>query len=140
MFRRSLAMLALVVSTALPAAAGQILYATAAIGNRVEGFCVRDNGGLAPSPLREMDTIENPRRVIVSGDALYVAGTTRVEAFKIDASGRLTSLGRTPFVDGANPRDIAVDPARTLSTPREASPRRTSRAAHAAPFSRTGRI
>jgi hypothetical protein len=112
--RQLFAALALAAWLAAPASAGQILYATAAVANRIDGFCVNANGGLDLTPLRQQPTVENPRRVIVAGDVLYVAGSSRVEAFKIDDAGRLRSLGRTPVVDGSNPRDIVVDPARRM--------------------------
>ncbi len=114
MFRQLLAALALVACSVAPTVAGQILYATAAVADRIDGFCVRSSGGLAPTPLREQGTVENPRRLVVAGDVLYVAGSFRVEAFKIGDDGRLQSLGRTPFVSGASPRDIVVDPARRV--------------------------
>lgn len=114
MVRRLVASLALAVCTSAPAGAGQILYATAAVANRVDAFCLRDNGGIAPTPLRQRGTVENPRRLVVAGDVLYVAGQNRVEAFRIDDAGGLTSLGRTPFTTGASPRDVVVDPARRM--------------------------
>lgn len=114
MSRQPLAVLALVACSVAPAAAGQILFATAAIANRVDGFCIRGNGGLAPTALRQQATVNNPRRLIVSGDVLYVAGNSQVEALKFDDAGRLRSLGSTPAVAGANPRDIVVDPARRM--------------------------
>lgn len=112
MFRQLRAALALVACSVASAGAGQILYVTAATADRVDGFCIRENGALAPTPLRQQATVNNPRRVVVAGGVLYVAGNTRVEAFAIDDAGRLTSLGRTPSVEAANPRDIVVDPTR----------------------------
>jgi 6-phosphogluconolactonase (cycloisomerase 2 family) len=97
-----------------PASAGQLIYGTAATGNSILGYCIRENGGLAPDPHVQKPTVNNPRRVIVAGDVLYVAGNTAVEALRIESDGRLTSLGKTPRTHNANPRDIAVDPQRRM--------------------------
>jgi 6-phosphogluconolactonase (cycloisomerase 2 family) len=99
---------------AVPAPAGQIIYATAATDNSILGYCVHANGGLAPDPIVREPTVNNPRRVIVAEDVLYVAGNTAVEALRIETTGRLMSLGKTPRVHNANPRDITVDPQRRM--------------------------
>jgi len=96
-----------------PAAAAQILYATAAVADRVEGFCLGPNGGMETLPAIQKDTVENPRRLLVAGDALYVAGRHKVESFQIKMNGGLESTGVTPQIHNANPYDIAVDAART---------------------------
>jgi hypothetical protein len=111
---------------ATPAAAAQILYATAAIPNRVEGFCLGTNGGMELRPVIQQDTVDNPRRLLLPpqpdgspGDVLYVAGRHRVESFLIRVNGGLESIGATRSINGANPFDIAVNAARTrLYVPR----------------------
>jgi 6-phosphogluconolactonase (cycloisomerase 2 family) len=102
------------VLAAAPAPAGQIIYGTAATANSILGYCVHKGGGLAPDPIVNKPTVNNPRRVIVAGDVLYVAGNTSVEALRIESDGRLSSLGKTPRVHNANPRDIAIDPQRRM--------------------------
>jgi hypothetical protein len=103
-----------------PARAAQILYATAAIPERVEGFCLGPNGGLETLPVIQQNTVENPRRLLIPpqpdgtpGDVLYVAGRHKVESFLITVNGGLESIGVTPRLHNANPYDIAVDGART---------------------------
>jgi len=107
--RQLLAAAVLITCLVAHASAGQMLYATAALANRVDGFCLNDNGALAGTPLRQKDTVTNPRRLVIEGGVLYAAGESRVEAFAIEEGGRLRALGRTPGVEGANPRDIVVD-------------------------------
>src|SRR5262249_38339389 len=89
------------VALAAPARAGTVLYATAASHSRVDGFCVRGDGGLAPTPsvARATAGIE-PRRLLVVQNpvpsplngyeaVLYVAELDRVEAFGIGPKGGL---------------------------------------------------
>src|ERR1043166_7640526 len=81
--RSALHVLAIGLATlvAVPARAGtMILYATAASQQRVDGFCVRGDGGLAPTPavMRATAGIE-PRRLLVAGGILYVAELNQVE-------------------------------------------------------------
>src|SRR5437773_3175952 len=76
---------------ARPVVAGTILYATAASQARVDGFCVRDGGGLATTPSTHVDTGgTEPRRLVVANGVLYVGELDRVEAFKIGLHGGLT--------------------------------------------------
>ena len=75
---------------------GTILYATAGSQQRVDGFCVRGDGSLAPTPTvaRATAGIE-PRRLLVAGGVLYVAELNQVEAFKIGSHGGLQPVGNT---------------------------------------------
>ena len=107
--------LAMAVLVARPADAGRMLYATAASPKRVDGFCLRDNGSMAPKPSISIELAsEQPRRLLVVGDVLYVAEKDRVEAFQIGPKGGLSLLGRTPKRDKSGPRDIAVSPAANM--------------------------
>jgi len=112
---------ALVVALGSPAAAEQMLYATAAVANRVEGFCLGPNGGITTlRPVIQTDTIDNPRRLLIPdkpdgspGDVLYVAGRRKVQSFRIKTNGGLESIGTTRELRNANPYDFTVDAART---------------------------
>jgi len=86
----------LVAVAAFPGHAGTILYATAGSQQRVDGFCVRSDGSLAPTPTvaRATAGIE-PRRLLVAGGVLYVAELNRVEAFQIGSHGGLQLVGNT---------------------------------------------
>ena len=88
---------ALVAGAASPGhGAGMILYATAASQQRVDGFCVRRDGGLAPTPSVQIATAGiEPRRLLVAGGVLYVAELNQVEAFEIGAQGGLKKRGHT---------------------------------------------
>jgi len=114
----------LLCSLVAPVGAGQILYTTVASKNRVEAYCLESRGGMKLDPRLSVETVENPRRLLVSGDVLYVAGRTRVESFLIRPDGTLERQGKTPPLDGANVLDIAVDAARThLYVPRRSQGR-----------------
>lgn len=125
--------LAALVAAALatPAAADQVLYVTAAVPNRVEGFCLGPNGGIALRPVFQQDTVENPRRLLIPdkpdgspGDVLYVAGKHKVESFLIKTNGGLERIGVTADLHNANPFDLAVNAARThLYVPHRAAGR-----------------
>jgi hypothetical protein len=112
---------ALVAALVSPAAAEQMLYATAAVANRVEGFCLGPNGGITTlRPVIQTDSIDNPRRLVIPdkpdgspGNVLYVAGRRKVQSFLIKTNGGLESIGVTRELRNANPYDIAVDAART---------------------------
>src|SRR5262249_19710601 len=119
---------------AVPARAGTILYATAASQDRVDGFCVRNDGSLAPTPTVKRcvgtpsrctpggGTDDNaphhaePRRLVVANGVLYVAELDRVEAFSIGPHGGLEKLGSTEVLtkgkDGNNMEavDITTSP------------------------------
>jgi len=78
---------------AVPARAGTILYATAASQQRVDGFCVLGNGGLAPTPAVSRATAGiEPRRLLVAGGILYVAELNQVQAFAIGPHGALQNM------------------------------------------------
>ena len=100
------------------ARADAILYATAATTNGVDGFCIHDDGSLAPTPKVHVPTAgTNPRRLVVGNKTLYVAETDRVEAFRIAPRGGITSVGSTqPLVqpNKMNPLDIALSPDLTM--------------------------
>jgi 6-phosphogluconolactonase (cycloisomerase 2 family) len=106
-----LAALAAVVS---PARAGSILYATAASVRRVDGFCIRGDGSLAPTAATQVDTAgEGPRRLVVGANGvLYVAEMDRVEAFRIGRRGGLVRVGQTKPLQNPNmnPLDVAFSP------------------------------
>jgi len=102
---------ALAVLAAQPAAAGSILFATAATPGRVDGFCLARDGALAPAPKVRSDTAgTQPRRLLVGNGVLYVAEVDRVEAFRIGRRGGLTPLGSTTPLTGMNPIDLALSP------------------------------
>jgi len=100
------------------AAAGTMLYATAASQNRVDGFCVGDKGGgLAASPSVSVALNgASPRRALVANGVLYVGEDDRVEAFAIGPHGGLRRLTGTNHVDPAmRVADMAFSPdGRTL--------------------------
>ena len=84
---------------ARPVVAGTILYATAASQARVDGFCVRDGGGLAPAASVHVDTAGmEPRRLVVANGVLFVGELDRVEAFKIGPHGALTPMAATKTI------------------------------------------
>lgn len=127
--RRVALCIAAVVTAALPARAGRILYATAnsqddAGANRVDGFCVGDGGGLAPTKTVSVQTNGIlPRRLLVGqsplgGSVLYVAERDRVEVYSIRPAGGLQRIGNTKVIDQMIPRDIVLSAdARTLYVP-----------------------
>jgi hypothetical protein len=112
---------ALVVALVSPAAAEQMLYASDAAANRVEGFCLGPNGGITTlRPVIQTDSIDNPRRLRIPnrpdgspGDVLYVAGRRKVQSFLIKTNGGLEPIGATRELRNANPYDFTVDAART---------------------------
>src|SRR5437764_175029 len=83
------------------ARAEPILYATAATTNGVDGFCIRGNGSLAPTPQVHRDTQgTQPRRLIVgSTGMLFVVEVDRVEAFQIRPGGGLVLAGDLVYVE-----------------------------------------
>ncbi|TMB52493.1 MAG: lactonase family protein [Deltaproteobacteria bacterium] len=84
---------------ARPVVAGTILYATAASQARVDGFCVREGGGLAPAASVHVDTAGmEPRRLVVANGVLFVGELDRVEAFKIGPHGALTPMAATKTI------------------------------------------
>jgi 6-phosphogluconolactonase (cycloisomerase 2 family) len=100
------------VMLAAPAAAGTILYATAASQRRVDSFCLGPNGGLAGKPRQQVQTGgHRPRRVVVSPDNkfLFVAQRDRVEIYAIGSKGDLERVGRVPQdTRKMSPHDIAL--------------------------------
>lgn len=111
MYRLLLA-LGVAATLAAPAAAGTILYATAASQRRVDAFCVGPNGGLANAPRGQFQTGgHRPRRVVVSPDNkfLFVAQRDRVEIYEIGPRGNLLRVGRVPEVTRKlSPHDIGL--------------------------------
>ena len=84
---------------ACPVVAGTILYATAASQARVDGFCVREGGGLTPAASVQADTAGmEPRRLVVANGVLFVGELDRVEAFKIGPHGALTPMAATKTI------------------------------------------
>ena len=109
---RRIALLALVLALAPGSTrAGTILYATAASFNRIDGFCVARDGSLAATPTVQLQTIDEPRRLLVRGSVLYVAGRNQVVAFRILPRGGLERIGATVPIPGMDPRDLAFSPA-----------------------------
>lgn len=103
-------------AVAAPAGAGTMLYATAATPGRIHGFCVRDDGALAPTPRVDVATRGSyPSRLRVSAATrtLYVAENDRVEVFRIGPDGSLSRPQPdhvpVPARGGVNARDIALD-------------------------------
>src|SRR5690349_2957648 len=94
---RILVVLVALATVVSPARAGSILYATAASVQRVDGFCIRNDGSLAPTASTQVDTAgDGPRRLVVGPNGvLYVAETDRVEAFRIGRRGGLVRVGET---------------------------------------------
>lgn len=97
--------------------AGAILYATAATENRVDGFCLRSDGSLAPTPTTQVGTAGvQPQRLVVGTNGtwtvLYVMEVDRVEAFKIGRRGTLSLIGATPVLQkpNGNPKDVVLSP------------------------------
>ncbi|MCW5892920.1 MAG: hypothetical protein KIT14_20595 [bacterium] len=109
---RLLLALGVAATLAAPAAAGTILYATAASQHRVDSFCVGPNGGLTSAPHGQFELRgRRPRRVVVSPDNkfLFVAQIDRVEIFAIGARGDLTRVGKVPDVARRmNPHDLGL--------------------------------
>ena len=104
--------LVLLISVRAAGAASAILYATDASTNGVDGFCIRGDGSLAPTPATHVDTLGDlPRRLVIGPNrVLYVCDHDRVEAFSIGARGRLSRVGSTdPRTNpNMNPLDVAV--------------------------------
>ncbi len=113
---------------AVPAAGGVMLYATRTFRdkaegptpemNRVDGFCLRGDGSLEPTPSVSVQTaVDLPRRLLVGrdevGPLLFVAESDRVEEFAIGNAGgltRLAGIGRRRGFGQLNPQDIALSP------------------------------
>lgn len=107
--------LVMAVLVARPARAARMLYATAATPGRVDGYCLRGDGSLAPTPtVQELTSGQQPRRLLVVGSVLYVAEVDRVEAFSIRPGGGLSRLGATTLVDGMGARDVVVGAGGTM--------------------------
>jgi 6-phosphogluconolactonase (cycloisomerase 2 family) len=90
--------------------ADTILYANQATTNGVDGFCIRGDGSLEPTPAIHVDTVgTNPRALVVGPNhhVLYVAEAERVEAFAIGPHGALSHVGSTP--EETNPNLNALD-------------------------------
>ena len=99
----------LAAQTPFAASVKTILYATAATAGRVDGFCIHDDGSLAPTPKVHVDTGgAQPRRLLIGNNVLYVAEVDRLEAFKIGPAGNLTRLSSVKIP--TDPRDIALHP------------------------------
>jgi hypothetical protein len=86
--------------------------------NRVDGFCLRGDGSLEPSPTVSVQTGDDlPRRLLVGrdevGPLLFVAESDKVEQFSIGNAGglvRLAGLGRREGFGQLNPQDLALSP------------------------------
>lgn len=105
---------AAVLLAAQASSAASILYATAATAGRIDGFCVRGDGFLAPTPKLHVDTESaQPRRLLVANQVLYVSELDRIEALQIAPAGNLKRLSSVKIA--TDPRDIALAPdGRTL--------------------------
>jgi hypothetical protein len=116
--------LALVLAAAGPAAAGTMLYATAATTAGVTGYCLGPNGAIMPDPIVNVQTQGgSPSRLITSPDRrfLYVAESNQTEVWNIGPNGFLTRAGQIPDrppgrvgLKGINSHDIAIG---TSTTP-----------------------
>jgi len=115
----------MIVLATTPSFAGSILYATAASEQRVDGFCLDRNGGLAPNPNGKsfFTSAPEPRRLLVaegvitgpvdpegSRDVLYVALADRVQAFRIMNHGALNPIGSTNSKGSSDLRDLLLSP------------------------------
>ena len=112
---RLLRCLALVAATAVPAAAGTMLFATAATVGRVDGFCVHGDGSLEPTPHTQIQTFgPRPSVLLVSPDqkVLMVSENDRVEFLSISPQGMLSHAAKVPDPahKGLNSHDIALSP------------------------------
>lgn len=108
---RRLAFAVLALGLAVPRTdAGTILYATAASVNRIDGFCLGADGSLAPSPTLQVPTLDEPRRLVVHGQVLYLVGINQVAAYRIGNRGGLTRIGATNPLAQMHARDIAFSP------------------------------
>jgi hypothetical protein len=102
-------LLAAALFAALPARGASILYATAASQHRLDGFCLGSDGTLAPAPSVQAATVLEPRRLVVHGGVLYVAGRDQVAAYRIGAHGALDRIGATAAENGMDVRDLAFN-------------------------------
>jgi 6-phosphogluconolactonase (cycloisomerase 2 family) len=110
--------LALALAAAWPAAAGTMLYATAATTAGVTGYCLGPNGAIMPDPIVNVQTMGgSPSRLITSPDGkfLYVAESNQTEVWEIGPNGFLTRKGQIPDhppgrvgLKGINSHDIAI--------------------------------
>jgi 6-phosphogluconolactonase (cycloisomerase 2 family) len=110
---RLLRCLALVVASAMPAAAGTMLFATAATVGRVDGFCLNRDGSIDANPRTSVQTFgPRPSVLLVSPDqkVLMVSENDRVEFFSIGADGKLARAAKVPDPPrkGLNSRDITL--------------------------------
>src|SRR5262245_14020612 len=112
--RATLLAATLVVLGTHPAHPGQILYATAASENRIDGFCLGTDGSIAPVPKFQHDLGgTEPRRILVHPvlqNILYVAQQQRISTFRINAdTGDIEQPTSEPVtITTQDPRDIAV--------------------------------
>jgi 6-phosphogluconolactonase (cycloisomerase 2 family) len=113
----------LVSLVARPAAAGSILYASAATPGRIDGYCLGGDGSLASEPTFSVNTRggldpgnSEPRRLVVDTQVrqgvevsvLYVAEVDRVEAYRIGRNGNIGYIGATRVLDHMRPLDLRV--------------------------------
>ena len=115
------ALLALALAAASPAAAGTMLYATAATTGAVTGYCLGPNGAIDPNPIVNVATHgKAPSRIVTSPDGrfLYVGETNMTEVWAIGERGQLQRAGQIPerALKGMNSHDIAVEPSPDGST------------------------
>src|SRR5262245_3463482 len=107
--------LMLVLAAASPAAAGTMLYATAATTGAVTGYCLGPTGAISPNPIVNVATHGRaPSRIVTSPDGrfLYVGETNMTEVWRIGERGQLERQGQipeAPALKGMNSHDIAVE-------------------------------
>ena len=101
------------------AEAAAVLYVTQAQLDGVAAYQIRDDGSITAQPFQRVSVGPNPRRLLVTSRALYVATRTQVHAFAIDSAtgmlSRFTGAGgkvtEADSVPDAGFQYVAIDPA-----------------------------
>ena len=73
-----------------------VLYATEAQKDSVAAYNIYEGGRLANLPFQQVSVDDNPRRLLATQNALYVATKERIEALKIDTETGWLSWFRSP--------------------------------------------
>ena len=82
-----------------------VLYSTQSREDTVAVYVVREDGQLASNPFQRVSVGTNPRRLLATTRALYVASKERIEALKIDPeTGCLSWFRSSPSVETSCPR------------------------------------
>lgn len=103
-------------TTALPAgsattapAGDRVVYVAKSRGDRVEAWRLGTDGLFPAAAFSEL-AMENPRRLTLAGDILYVALADRILSLELGSDGTLPAIasGETPALTGADFHDILV--------------------------------